>query len=606
MQREGAAAIVRGSSSFPKRRARPVGVTRDGIAAVLVYAIFFLLIALPLALVLVQAVLPSLFDVGTSGWTFSLAPLRRTFGSSRVALSIIHSVVLAGTVAISATAFGGAFALLVQRCNIPMRRMTAIVPWIVFLTPSYLKALAWVLLMSPGGYLAQLGLLPPAVGHAFFGLSGLVFAHTLSLFPLATFVIGSALAGLGSDMEDAARVLGVRPLKVWLSINGPLLAPAIALSGIAIFAEVLSDFGMASTIARMSSFGVLTYGIYAAASDYPVDFPLAGSQALILLALVLAVVLFDRLLRRQADPRLISGRSKPARTCELGVWRWPAAGATLLIAVLAIYLPLAAILTRALSRTLGAGLAWSNLTATNLIAAVSLGTSANGALLRSLWYAALTALIAAAGALLLSVQLDRSKRFMRPLIVGLSLGAVAIPGIVLGFGYILVWNRLPGFRDWPFPHYGDASLLVMGYVAAALPYCLVIIMSAVGQLAPSLHDAARLHGVNARLRLVRITLPLVFMGVATAFLLTFIRTVFELPVSQMLIPLNGSPAPPVILRLFSHDQDGLASALSLTTMALAGTSAGLLWLAAGRVALLRGTALPFARAEPSSTTGGLE
>jgi len=50
------------------------------------------------------------------------------------------------------------------------------------------------------------------------------------------------------------------------------------LSFIATFAEVLSDFGLASTIARMSSFDVLTYGIYAVASDYPVDFPAAGAQ----------------------------------------------------------------------------------------------------------------------------------------------------------------------------------------------------------------------------------------------------------------------------------------------------------------------------------------
>ena len=90
---------------------------------------------------------------------------------------------------------------------------------------------------------------------------------------------GCLLAGLGSELEDAARLSGAAPLRIWLRINGPLLAPAIALSFIATFAEVLSDFGLASTIARMSNFGVLTYGIYAAASDYPVDFPAAGAQA---------------------------------------------------------------------------------------------------------------------------------------------------------------------------------------------------------------------------------------------------------------------------------------------------------------------------------------
>ncbi len=154
----------------------------------------------------------------------------------------------------------------------PLRGIIAVTPWLVFLTPSYLKALAWVLLMSSGGYLAQLGILPQSWSEAFFGLEGLVFVHTLGLFPLASFIIASALAGLGSELEDAARLSGSSPLKIWLRINGPLLAPAIALSVIATFAEVLSDFGLASTIARTSNFGVLTYGIYSATSDYPVDF----------------------------------------------------------------------------------------------------------------------------------------------------------------------------------------------------------------------------------------------------------------------------------------------------------------------------------------------
>jgi iron(III) transport system permease protein len=327
----------------------------------------------------------------------------------------------------------------------------------------------------------------------------------------------------------------------------------------------------------MSSFGVLTYGIYAAASDYPVDFPLAGAQSLMLLTLVLLVVVADRLLRRRADPRLITGRARAARIYNLGRWRWPAAAAALLVAFLALILPLLAIMARALSKTLGNGLAVSNVTFENIAAAVSLGTVANDGLLHSLGYAAVTAFIACGVALVLSAHLDRANRAMRTVVVGLSLGAVAIPGIVLGFGYILVWNRLSGFRDWPFPRYGDGSLLVIGYVAAALPYCLVVILSAIGQLAPSLGDAARLHGVGAVKRLLAITLPLVLLSVITALLLTFIRTVFELPMSQMVLPRSGPPAPPLILRLFSHDQDGLASAIALVAMVAAGLCAALVW-----------------------------
>jgi len=604
LQHTGAVAFARGvgAGKLP-RGGLPALVRSSGPFAI--YAVFALLIGLPLTLVLVQAVMPGLFATQGASNALSLEPLARVFNSSYVAGSVLHSLELGMLVACTTTALGGAFAVLVQRCDIPLRTTISAVPWLVFLTPSYLKALAWVLLMSPGGYLAQFGLLPSWLGASFFGLTGLVFVHTLSLFPLAAFITGSALAGLGSELEDAARLSGATPLRIWLRINGPLLAPAIALSFIATFAEVLSDFGIASTIARMSNFGVLTYGIYAAASDYPVDFPAAGAQALVLLGLVLLVVLADRLLRRRADPRLISGRARPARLYNLGTWRWLAMGAALAIAFLALALPLAAIAARALTQTLGHGLIWSNVTTVNVVAALSPNTAANDGLLRSLGYAGVTAVIASALALLLSAQLDRASPVLRTAVVGLSLGAVAIPGIVLGFGYILVWNRLPGFRDWPFPHYGDGSLLVMGYVAAALPYCLVVILSAIGQLAPSLTDAARLHGVGTIRRLLAITLPLVLLSVVTAFLLTFIRTVFELPISQMLIPQSGPPAPTLILKLFSHDRDGLASAIALVAMAAAGVGAALVWYPLQRFVKPRRSAGHVDASSPAAAAGTL-
>jgi iron(III) transport system permease protein len=593
----GAATLVRGAGIerfLPRRLFAQVGGVTGAVA---IYAVFLLLIGLPLSLVLVQAVMPKLFDLQAASTAFSLEPLERAFASPRIAQSILNSLELAATVAVTTTALGGAFAVLVQRCNIPLRGIIAAAPWLVFLTPSYLKALAWVLLMSPGGYLAQMGLLPAGWSEAFFGISGLVFVHTLGLFPLACFIISSALAGLGSELEDAARLAGASPATIWSRINGPLLAPAIALSIIATFAEVLSDFGLASTIARTSNFGVLTYGIYSATSDYPVDFASAAAQALILLTLVLLVVMADRLLRRKADPRLITGRGRPVRRYELRAMRWPATTAALAIVFLALVLPITAVAMRAVSQTLGLGLSWDNVTLENVRSALAAGTPAHAGLLRSLGYAALAAVISTAVSLLLCVRLDKVHSIMRTIAVGLSLGAVAIPGIVLGFGYILVWNRLPGFRDWPFPHYGDGSLLVTGYVAAALPYCLVVILSAIGQLAPSLTDAARLQGVGAFRRLRAITVPLIFLSMVTAFLLTFIRTVFELPMSQMLIPLSGPVAPTLILKLFSHDQDGLACAIALLAMIFAGGGASLIWIVARRLqpqshSLIAGRSLP--------------
>jgi len=575
-----AAVSTRGPNAWTGLPGSVVALFGGWLANGLIALVFVLLIVLPLGLVLVQAFVPMMFDPLHPGLTFDPQSLARIFGEPRLMSAILNSLLLAGTVSIAASTLGAAYAFAVHRTNVPMRSLLLGVPWLVFLTPAYLKGLSWVLLMSNGGYLSQFGLLPAPLAAGFFGPAGLVFVHTFSLFPLPFFVIAAALAGLGSEFEDAARLSGARLGRVWLRINLPLLAPAFALCLIAVYAEVLSDFGLASTIARVSGFGLMTYSIYVAASAYPVDFALAGSQALVLLLLVVALVLADRLLRRQAAARLISGRSRPARIYDLGPYRWLMAAFCLGVALLSVVLPLGAIVARAFSRTLADGLTLSNLTSDSLLEALTVSHPSNQALLRSLVYAGTAAALAAVIATVLSLRLDADRRIMRPVVLGVSLGAVAIPGIVLAFGYILLWNRVPGFRGWPLPRYGDASLLVLGYIGAALPYCLVIILTAVGQLAPSLTDAARLHGAGWTRRTVQIILPLVALSVTTAFLFSFIRSVFELPMSQLLVPISGPAAPSEIIHMFAKEDEGMGSALSLVTMLAVGLVAGAIWLLA--------------------------
>src|SRR5260370_38465558 len=99
----------------------------------------------------------------------------------------------------------------------------------------------------------------------------------------------------------------------------------------------------------------------------------------------------------------------------------------------------------------------------------------------------------------------------------------------------------------------------MGYVAAVLPYALVIVLSAIGQISSNLIDAAKLHGAGEMARLTRIIVPLIALSFVTAGLFVFVRTVFELPMSEMLQPAVGPPAPAVIVRLFSNDEAHIAA-----------------------------------------------
>ncbi len=193
----------------------------------------------------------------------------------------------------------------------------------VFLTPSYLKALAWVLLMSPGGYLVQLGLIWPRSAHGFFSLRRSDFRPDPFAFPAARLYHRRRLAGLGRELEDAARLAGAGPWRIWTADQ-----PAAARAGhrpamIAIFAEGLSDFGLAATIAQQRAFRAFDLRHLRRGQRLSDEFPMAGAQALILLTLMVSwcspTGSFAGRPRRGWSPGVRAGPSPRRRP-----WRWPA------------------------------------------------------------------------------------------------------------------------------------------------------------------------------------------------------------------------------------------------------------------------------------------
>lgn len=99
----------------------------------------------------------------------------------------------------------------------------------------------------------------------------------------------------------------------------PILAPAI-ISALAIgFAESISDFGVAATLAYNSNFSLATYQLYAAIGNFPPSFPLAaGMSWLLVLAVAIPLFLQARALRGRSYA-ILSGRSRQAVRRRLGV-----------------------------------------------------------------------------------------------------------------------------------------------------------------------------------------------------------------------------------------------------------------------------------------------
>jgi ABC-type Fe3+ transport system permease subunit len=408
-------------------------------------------------LVVVQAVVPKLFDPTAPSIALSFEPLSRMVTSPRLLHGIVNTVVLGIVGAIVSTLLGLALALVVHLTDVRMSHVWKALPWVVFATPSYLKGLAWVLLMSQGGYLVYLGMLTPTQASSFFGPTGLLLVMALSLFPVPYFIVRARLEGIGGEFLDAARMASASPARTIVRIVLPMIMPAIGLSLLTTFAEVVGDFGLANTIARSMSLGLLTYNIYAATSSFPVDFAAAGAQALLLGVLVSGSVVAAAFGGTQRDARFLSGRNRSLRPYRLRYWQPLVFAVLALLAISAAVLPLLAVTLRALTTSLGAGLSPSNFSLSAIRTVFDISNVAGQALVSSFAYAFATALVTVAFAIVFAYRVSLASKRTRVLAAGLAMVTVAVPGIILAFGYILLYDRVPGFENWGSTELGRCS-----------------------------------------------------------------------------------------------------------------------------------------------------
>jgi iron(III) transport system permease protein len=247
---------------------------------------------------------------------------------------------------------------------------------------------------------------------------------------------------------------------------------------------------------------------------------------------------------------------------------------------------LIAIVLRSLTVSLGGGLAQSNFSLAAVRTVFDVSSIPGQGLVWSVVYGLAAAVLAVGFGLVFAYQISLAGRTTRLVASGLALTTVALPGIVLAFGYILVYDRLPGFKDLPL--YGSRLLLVIGYTATALPYCLILMWSALGRLGGSLHEASRLAGASPGRHLVKVVLPLIGSAMLIAFGVTTIRSIFELPMSQFLLPQAGPPVPVVIVDDFTQGRDAVACALAIATLGVVAAIGVLTALARGPNTLSQG------------------
>jgi iron(III) transport system permease protein len=367
-------------------------------------------------------------------------------------VAIGNSLWVSAVASIIGVAVGFPVAWLTSRTDLPGRAMITAGMWLVLLLPSWLPSLGWVRLVQLDGVMYRLGLNAPVVTHTILGPAGVVLVLGIRNVPFAYLAISTALAGMGQEFEDAARVHGASRMES-IRVVAPIFAPAIW-SAVAIgFAEAVSDFGVAATLAYTANFQLGTYQLYAAINNFPPSFPTAASMAWLLVASVgFPLALQARALRGRSY-EVLSGRSR-----QIVRRRLQLRGKLFALGGIGLFFMIAP-------------------------------------LVRSLFYGVITASITVVLGYVAARRLTQAKTRATRFLDFLLLAAVAIPSVIFAAGYIMAYN-LPFLSHIGINLYQTVGLLIIAYAASSLPTNARVLVGSVSQLQASLQDAARVHGAN--------------------------------------------------------------------------------------------------------------
>ena len=536
--------------------------------------LWLLLVAALLVLVinpLARLVWSSVQDGATGAVT--LDNYLAAYGRWRYLEALVNSLVLGLAVAAVCVVFGVPMAWAVSRTDMPGKGLVWAAILGTFIMPSYLGAVAWILLAGPNaGWLNRVYMrLTGAAAGPFniYTMAGLVLVIACYSFPYMFVFTRSALDLISSEMEDAATTLGAGVLRTTLRVTLPLTLPAMMAAFIVAFLEAIALFGVPALIALPGRIQLMTTTLWQF-FEFPPRVQVAAAYAMPLLSITaLLFWLQQRLIARKGYVAL-TGKGGERRVVRLGAWRWVMLGYCLFITSLSFFLPMVVVLQAAFAKAWGRGFSLDNLTLANLRFVIVDQPITRAATVHTFVYGGVSAALALGLALAIAYIVHRRLVPFGRALSYVAMAPFVIPGIVLAIGFYAAYTSPP------LALYGTAWILILAFTTRFLPIAYANSNAAIRAINPELEDAVRILGGGRLLALRRVVGPLLKRGLAGAFLLVFIPATRELS-SAIFLYTTGTQVLSVLLFDKSDEGNfeylsaiGLILVLGTVTLVLAG------------------------------------
>ncbi len=500
-----------------KLLADPIMVT----TIVVLIAFLTLFILYPLAILLVDSF------VGDGGFGFSV--FKRIFEIPTFTKAIGNTLKIGMMVGVASTLIGLLFAYV--EVYVKMNKFSGglfkVVSMLPVVSPPFVLSLSMIMLFGKAGIITRhvLGIYDNNV----YGYWGIVIVQTLTFFPVCYLMLKGLLKNIDPSLEEAARDMGASRMKVFLSVTLPLLLPGLGNAFLVTFIESIADFANPMIIG--GSYDTLATTIYLQITG-AYDKPGAAAMAVVLLCITMVMFIVQKYYLEKKTATTLTGKASRGRMLiEDRSVRIPL---TFLCSLVAIYVvmmyicvPIGALFPTWGYKFFPLTFKWFKLVFTKYKGFKAFRDS----FLLSLISAPITALFSMIISYLVVKKNFRAKGFIE----AVSMLAMAVPGTVLGIGYIR------GFSGGIFGSgilkgiYGTGVILVVVFVVRSLPTGTRSGISALRQIDKSIEESAYDMGADSFKVFMTVTLPLIKDSFLSGFVTSFVRSITAISAIILLV-----------------------------------------------------------------------
>ena len=488
---------------------------------------------------------------------FTLENYVTAYANQRRLIGLGNSLLYGAAVVAVSIGFAVPLAWAVARTDMPGKGVVRATVLGAFITPSYLGAIGWILLAGPNaGWINRGWMMLTGSGSGVFDVysfAGLVLVTALYAFPYIFVFTADALDRVSSEMEEAAHILGMSPLRTIFKVTLPLVLPAILGGSIIVFLDTVALFGTPAVIALPARINIMTLQLWQF-FEFPVRAEAAAAYAVPLVLITIAMLGLQRLILGRKGYVSLTGKSGGRQLMPLGRLRWLVLGLCLLVCSLAVFLPYAALAQAAFSKAWGQGFSFANLTLGNF-AYLFNEASSRQIILNTFTYSAATACVSVVLALVVAYVVSRRLVIGGGLLAGLCMAPLVVPGIVLAIGFYAIYSSPP------LALYGTATILVLGFTTRFLPIAFANCMAGLRSLNPEMEEAVRILGGSRLLAVRRVVVPLLKKSLVGTWLLVFIPASRELSTAIFLVAAKTRVISVMILDLSENGSFELLAAL---------------------------------------------